>query len=38
MNVTENKTNALRAEEHGHQPCVYTLQIRGGEKVEAREH
>ena len=42
MNVTENKTNALRAQEHGHQPCivieksttpplpVYTLKIRSG--------
>lgn len=22
MNVTENQTNALRAQEHGHQPCI----------------
>ena len=24
MSVTENRTNALRAEEHGHQPIVFS--------------
>ena len=30
MNVSENQTGALRAEEHGHQPIVYSIDQQGG--------
>jgi len=30
MSVTEDKTNALRAQMGGHTPIVYTLKVRGG--------
>jgi len=38
MSVSMDKTATLRAQMGGHPPIVYTLKIRGGEKVEAREH
>ena len=34
--ITEDKTNAL-LKDPKRQPAVYTLKIRGGEKVEERE-
>ena len=35
MSVTKNRTNALRAEEHGHQPVVYSFDSLGSNSMKS---
>ena len=36
MDVSENRTNTLRAESHGHAPIAFTLKVRGGQNEIAK--